>query len=71
MTLHRQECVDEAVSLLKEARIMMWYTMRDYGLELDPPDINSTAATLALDAAVPQPPEVKPPSAAPAAPSKA
>lgn len=59
------------MATLKEARIMMWYQMRDYGLQLEQTDINSHAAGLHIDAQVPQPPEVKPPSAAPPAGGKA
>ena len=68
LTLQGKGCVEEALTLLKEARIMMWYKMRDYGVELEPTDFNKSAAQLKLDADVKQPPAVKPPSAAPAAP---
>lgn len=46
---------------------MMWYKMRDYGVELEPTDFNKAVAQLHLDTDVKQPPAVKPPSAAPAA----
>lgn len=32
----RSECCD----VIKEARLLIWYKLRDYGLDLDPQNIN-------------------------------
>ena len=30
----------EAIEVIKEGRMLMWYKMRDFGLDLDPHNIN-------------------------------
>jgi hypothetical protein len=32
---------DEAIEVIKEGRMIVWYKLRDYGIEIDPQNINA------------------------------
>lgn len=32
---------DEAVEVIKEGRMIVWYRLRDFGIEIDPQNINA------------------------------
>ena len=33
---------EEAVEVIKEGRMIVWYKLRDYGIEIEPQNINAT-----------------------------
>lgn len=37
---------DEAVEVIKEGRMLIWYKLRDFGIEIEPQNINSVTDVL-------------------------